>query len=194
MKKITIIVFLSLALFGCATTKEQDIQPDIEELISVAKEVAAMFDYYDELNPKVKNLIVGPNEIGGQCGDYALAFVNIWNKRHPKQKAYLVIQQTKMNSFPDGIYRVIGKDYRSYSFLNGKKVSGLYNTDDGIIGIFHPILGNYQISLVKRFHVKYHFGKNMERIGRHVWVKVGDISIDPTYADSGNNIIEYDIF
>ena len=55
---------------------------------------------------------------------------------------------------------------------------------DGIQGIGHPELGGYTITLVKRLHIKPHFGiPNWENNGPHVWVIVGDISVDPNYAD-----------
>jgi Synergist-CTERM protein sorting domain-containing protein len=64
---------------------------------------------------------------------------------------------------------------------------------DEISGIGHPQLGGYKIRLVKQLHVKSHFGlPNWENNGSHVWVMVGDISVDPTYADTGTLIIGRD--
>jgi hypothetical protein len=188
MKKILIfavgLLILSASVFGNGKQEVQE-PVNIEDVMSVAKEVAAMFDYYDEINPYIENLIVGPNEIGGQCGDYSLAFVNIWNERYPKQKARLVVQQQIFKQIPDGIYEVVRKDNRSLPFTKNWKESGIYYTDDGgTIGLYHPILDNYIIRLVKRVHVKSHFNlPNWEDNGPHVWVMIGDIVVDPTYAD-----------
>jgi len=187
MKKI--FVFAAALLIASASAfgnGKQEVQEpvNIEDVISVAKEAAAMFDYYDEINPYIQNLIVGPNEIGGHCGDYSLAFVNIWNERYPNQKAKLVVQQQPIKEFPDGIYEVVRKDNRNLPFTKNWKLSGLYYTDDGTLGFYHPILDNYIVRLVKKVHVKSHFGiPNWERNGPHVWVMIGDIIVDPTYAD-----------
>jgi hypothetical protein len=107
-------------------------KPDREELLTLAKEVAALFDYYDEISPSIPNMVTGPSETGGQCGDYALAFVNRWNETHPN-KAALVIQQQGLNGFPDGLYEVTGKDERNLPFLENRTTSLLYIWD-GIKG------------------------------------------------------------
>ena len=174
---------------GQSATNQYDI-PNEEELINVAREAAAMFYYYPEINSRANNLVVGPSEVGGQCGDYALAFVNIWNERHPEQKALLVVQQQNLTRFPDGLYDVIGIDDRIMSLdfkKNGRQVSGFYSWN-GIIGYHHPEVGNYLIRLVRELHIKSHFNiSNWEKNGPHVWVMVGDISVDPTYTDIWTN-------
>jgi len=198
MKKIVKWAVLSfifgVVLFGCATTSNVDYGPiDEEKIMEVVNEVGMMFRYYLELDPNTKNVIVGPNEVGGQCGDYALAFVNIWNKRYPKQEALLIMQQQGIKQFPDGIYKVIRKDNRNLPFLNDLKTSNIYYTDDGdILGLYHPILDNYIIRLQKRLIVKLHFGNP---VVKHVWVKIGDVIVDPTYADTmGSPIIGKDVW
>jgi hypothetical protein len=129
-------------------------------------------------------MIAGPSETGGQCGDYALAFVNKWNETHPNE-AVLVIQQQGLNGFPDGLYEVIGKDERNLSFLEDRTTSLLYIWD-GIKGLGHPQLGGYKIRLIKELYIKSHFDiPNWENNGPHVWVLIGDTSVDPTYADIG---------
>ena len=53
-------------------------------------------------------------------------------------------------------------------------------------GLGHPQLGGYKIKLLKRLHVTSHFDlPDWENNGPHVWVWVGNTSVDPTYADSG---------
>ena len=160
------------------------LQPNEEELLTLSKEIAAMFDYYDEISASVPNMIVGQSEIGGQCGDYALAFVNKWNTKYLNQ-ALLVIQQQGLKEFPDGIYKVIGKDNRKLPFLENRTTSMLYLWFY-TRGIGHPQLGGYKIRLLKRLHINSHFDlPDWENNGPHVWVWVGNMSIDPTYADSG---------
>jgi hypothetical protein len=166
--------------------------PDKEALLMLAKEVAALFDYYDEISPSIPNTITGPSETGGQCGDYALAFANKWNETRPGE-ALLVIQQQGLDDFPDGLYEVTGKDERDLPFLESRTISLLYIWD-GIKGLGHPQLGGYKIRLIKELYIKSHFDiPNWENNGPHVWVLVGDTSIDPTYADIGTlPIIEKD--
>jgi hypothetical protein len=107
------IVFCLLFIFiGCEKTSQEKINPLKEqEIMSIVKEVAGMFKYYEEIQI-LPNIIVGPSEVGGQCGDYALSFVNLWNEKYPNQ-ALLVIQQQGLEPFPDGFYEVIGKDNRN---------------------------------------------------------------------------------
>jgi hypothetical protein len=185
-KKLVIFIGFSLILIGCATNlRVQSGSSDEGELISVAKEAAGMFYYFPEINPHLNNLIVGPSEVGGQCGDYAAAFVNIWNEKYPGQ-ALLVIQQQGLvyegiELFPNGVYRIIGKDTRDLPI--DWTVSGLYYFLDKTQGIYHPELDNYLLELVEELIVTKHFGIPFENNGPHVWVMVGNISIDPTYAD-----------
>ena len=201
MKKIVKLAVFSfifgVVLFGCSTTSNVDYDPiDEEKIMEVVNEVGMMFRYYLELGPNTKNVIIGPNEVGGQCGDYALAFVNIWNKKYPKQEALLVIQQQpKTANFPDGFYKVVGKDHRDIPFTKNWNLSGLYYIDR-TKGFFHPILDNYLVRLVKSVHVKSHFGlPNWERNGPHIWVMIGDVIVDPTYADIwGSPIIGKDVW
>jgi hypothetical protein len=182
-----IILAFTMVIISCARfdlEKYLQLRPNEEELSTVAKEVAALFDYYDEISPDIPNMIEGQSEIGGQCGDYSLAFVNKWNEVYPGE-ALLIIQQQGLKQFPDGIYEVMGKDNRSLPFLENRTTSMLYLWFY-IRGIGHPHLGGYKIRLLKRLHITSHFnlpdwGKN----GPHVWVWVGDTSVDPTYADVG---------
>jgi hypothetical protein len=181
----TIVLGFSLIFIGCTTAPQKKL--DIlngQEIIGIVNEVAGIFRYYEEIQI-LPNIIVGSLEVGGQCGDYALAFVNLWNEKYPGQ-ALLVIQQQGLEPFPDGLYEVIGKDNRNLPI--DWTVSGLYIWD-GIGGIYHPELGNYTIRLVKELYIKSHFGiRNWGKNGPHVWVMVGNISVDPTYADVFPNL------
>jgi hypothetical protein len=181
------ILAFSTVIISCARCdleKYLELHPNEERLSTIANEVAALFDYYDEVSPDIPNIIVGQSEIGGQCGDYSLAFVNKWNEICPSE-ALLIIQQQGLNEFPDGIYEVIGKDNRNLPFLENRTTSMLYLWFY-IRGIGHPQLGGYKIRLLKKLHIISHFDlPNWENNGPHVWAWVGDISVDPTYADFG---------
>jgi hypothetical protein len=182
-----LILTVAMAVTGCTIfnlDKFLQLEPNEEELLTVAEEVAAMFDYYDEISEEFPNAIVGQAEIGGQCVDYALAFVNKWNEKYPGQ-ALLVIQQQGLKEFPDGIYKATGKDNRDLPFLENRTTSMLYLWGN-VRGIGHPQLGGHKIRLVKRLHVTSHFDlPDWKNNGPHVWVWVGNMSVDPTYADSG---------
>ena len=53
--KLTVLVMVLFSLTGCVSTRVQYEPPNEEELLSIAKEVAAMFDYYNEMkNPALK--------------------------------------------------------------------------------------------------------------------------------------------
>ena len=193
--RIVIVAFIALLLLGCVHT-EQNVEQvgNKDEMLSVAEVVASMFNYYDEISPAVPNYFKGESELGGQCGDYALAFVNIWNASYPG-KAMLVIQQQGIEQFPDGIYEVLGKDTQQLPFLKDRTTSMLYIWNN-VAGIGHPELGGYKIRLVKEGYVKSHFGiRNWSNNGPHVWVVIDDVSIDPTYADFGTlPVIGYDSY
>lgn len=154
------------------------------EMAVLAKEVASGFNYYDEISASAPNLVKADNEIGGQCGDYALEFVNRWNRKYPGE-ALLLIQQQGIPQFPDGLYEVVGKDTQPLPFLKNRKTSMLYLWNN-ILGVGHPETGGYKIKLRKAVHVTSHFGlPRWETNGPHVWVAIGETSVDPTYADLG---------
>jgi len=163
-----------------------------DAIMEIVNEVGAMFHYYREIDPNPGNLIIGENEIDGQCGDYALAFVNLWNERYANE-ALLVIQYQKplQDIFPDGLYRVIGKDNRDIPIINttqiknGRAISALYKWN-GIMGVGHPELGNWEIKLIESITIKSHFRDDTywTMDSPHCWVWVGDLSVDPTVADT----------
>jgi hypothetical protein len=197
-KNVTFCKLLLIFLFISCNTLPiyQDIQPDINELLNVSKEAAEMFYYYKELDPNKENIFVGSNEIGGQCEDYALAFVNIWNEKNPGQ-ARLVVQQQRWSNgnIPNGIYRVVRKINEnsmpsSFRFWirqqNTSKMFYWTVNDNTILGIWHPVLGIYEIRLFRSLKITYHFGVELKK--NHVWAVVGNIHIDPQWGDtSGKN-------
>ena len=192
--KVMSILIIFLLMGEVHTVGAIELNVYKEKIFAVTEEVALKFDYYDEVSPSTPNYHKGHSEIGGQCGDYALAFVNLWNARYP-QKAQLVIQQQGLRHFPDGIYEVIGKDAQELPFLKNRSTSMLYVWNN-VLGIGHPELGGYKIKLIKRVYVKSHHGiRNWNKNGPHVWVKIDNVSIDPTYADLGTlPIIGYDTY
>jgi hypothetical protein len=193
MKKL-LVTLISLIFINCATTKIEYPSPDRQEITDLVIKVAGMFSYYDELDPNAENNIVGDSEIEGQCSDYALAFVNLWNEKYPGQ-ALLVIQNQSLSNFPDGLYKVVGKDGPMPSsikkiIINNQDTSMLYfdNSNDIVkIGLYHPELGNYKIRLVKKLNIHFHIKRIWDNAEPHVWVMINDISIDPTWADTNKN-------
>lgn len=180
---VILCVFLSLQYQTIEAEQKSSVDKNVA-MVSLANIVASEFDYYDDISSSAQNVVKGRNEIGGQCGDYALAFVNRWNQDFPNE-AKLVIQQQGLKNFPDGIYEVIGKDSQELPFLNNRKTSMLYKWNN-VLGVGHPQIGGYKIRLVQKVHIKSHFGlPNWENNGPHVWVVINDTSIDPTYVDLG---------
>lgn len=184
MRKIKTLIIILMILGIVFTTLSSKTKNTNDAMLSIAKKVAKKFDYYDEISASAPNLYKGKSEIGGQCGDYALDFVNRWNAKNSK-KAMLVIQQQGLSDFPDGIYEVIGKDKQPLPFLINRKTSMLYVWNN-VLGIGHPQLGGYKIKLVKKVYVKSHFGlKNWSSNGPHVWAVIDKTAVDPTYLDLG---------
>ena len=190
-----IFVFAVLILMGCihSAVMDESIENG-DEMLALAKEVALKFNYYNEISLTVPNFCKGGSEIGGQCGDYALEFVNLWNSRYP-DKALLVIQQQGIEQFPDGIYEVVGKDTQDLPFMKDRTTSMLYVWNN-VSGIGHPESGGYEIRLIKEVYVKTHFGLGgWSTNGPHIWVVIGDVAVDPTYADFGTRpIVGYDTY
>ncbi|KAF1081783.1 MAG: hypothetical protein GQF41_1423 [Candidatus Rifleibacterium amylolyticum] len=185
MKKITPLLVLWLFLLGIDAAAAFELEENRAKILAVVEEVALKFNYYDEVSASVPNFIKGDSEIGGQCADYALAFINLWNAKY-QPKARLVIQQQGIEQFPDGIYEVVGKDTQELPFLKNRTTSMLYAWNNAI-GIAHPELGGYKIKLVENVHVNSHHGiKDWNSNGPHVWVKLDSVSVDPTYAEFGS--------
>jgi hypothetical protein len=115
----------------------------------------------------------------GQCGDYAVMFIQRYNKHVGKDAARLV---TTNNPVPNGTYRLGEKiDISNLPFFNNIKSSGFYNWR-GKWYICHPFLGAHEIFLEKQWTPKKHFGVNMlDKKQVHCWASIGDLSVDPTY-------------
>jgi hypothetical protein len=187
MRKHYFVVFLLLMMGFDFLCGYQASTADLNEINEVARIAAESFSYYKSLDPTAGNFYVGQNQIEGQCGDYALRFVLLWNERHPSDQAELVaVNQGSIAQ--SGSYRVVEKRTDFDPSWWDLPVSGFARytwNDDQFFGMFHPEIGFYELRLSKAYVVTRHFGVNMtDEI--HVWAKVGDIIVDPTYADTGN--------
>jgi hypothetical protein len=177
------------------------------EIIKIAQISAEGFSYYKSIDPTVGNFYVGKNEVEGQCGDYALMFVIEWNKRYPKNLAEIVaVNQEK--GIKSGSYKVVKKLTNEERIALGIKyykrnISQWMRPPLKIDGkecsvLFHPEIGFYQLEQSKIYEIKQHFGVDMVvNNNPHVWAKVGDISVDPCWADIynkcfiGKDVISY---
>jgi len=182
MKKIAIIILLGLFLYGCKTEPEQETAMPMSEVMKYIEEVAGMVDYYDHLRSEYPNLVRGPNEIQGQCGDYALLFAL-------KTGAKIVVVNTNPR-IENGIYKVAGKSNDSSiinsiekSFTlkdkNGDLQSGYWYTDYDLY-LYHPKIGLYRLNKVNNYTPKINYN--------HVWnllntVELGTIEIDVSNYD-----------
>jgi len=165
------------------------------EIVGMALLSAKTFSYYKSKDPNAGNYYVGENEIEGHSSDYALDFVIRWNKKHPENKAELVAVNQELG-IQSGSYKVVKEipdsiisDLKIWTYC---KVSGcLKNVPQGNNGyidlvLYHPSLGFYEIEQTKAYEVKTHLGEDMTKKGPHFWAKVGDIAIDPCWADTDN--------
>jgi hypothetical protein len=162
------------------------------KIIEAAKISAKKFIYYRCKEPNAGNYYVGEDKIEGQCSDYALDFVIRWNKENPENKAGIVAINQDCGIKP-GSYKLVRKidlsdfdkqQIRSKSgWLKNVSLNGKYI--DRVL--YHPCLGFYEVEQTEEYEVKTHFGVNMSEYGRpHVWAKIGDIAIDPCWADTDN--------
>jgi hypothetical protein len=165
------------------------------EIIEIARSSAESFHYYISENQNAGNNYIGENEIEGQCSDYALMFVINWNKRHPENPAEIVAVNQEMG-IKSGSYKVVKKLTEKELIDLGVKYFNC-NISQWIIPsqkideeecsvLFHPEIGFYQLVQSRIYEVKQHFGFDMVKKGPHVWAKVGDIAIDPCWADTDN--------
>jgi len=161
----------------------------VNEIIRIAKISAENF-YYIEKN--AKNFHVGKNEIGGRCGDYALDFVIRWNNNYTTNEAEIVAVNQEL-CIQSGSYK-IAREISVSNLIRYKQrnESGwLRNVPqgDGLyidLVLYHPCLGFYEVKQTKAYEVKTHFGQDMTKKGSHVWARIGDIAIDPCWADTDN--------
>jgi hypothetical protein len=170
----------------------QDLRQKIREAALIS---AKTFFYRKSKNPNAGNFYVGENEIEGQCSDYALDFVIRWNRENPENKAEIVavnqdcgIQSGSykvVREIPDSIISEAKKHTRLEESGWLKNLSkGNSNYIDLVL--YHPSLGFYEVEQTKAYEVRMHFGEDMTRRGPHVWAKIGDIAIDPCWADTDN--------
>ena len=163
------------------------------KIIEVAKISAESFSYYKSIDPNAGNFYIGENEVEGQCSDYALLFVIEWNKRYPDNFAEIVaVNQEK--GIKSGSYKIVNKvekniDFELPRWWNLDKSQWFANRNiDGVECsiLFHPQLGFYKLIQSNIYVVKKHFGYDMTEKGPHVWAKVGNIAVDPCWADTNN--------
>ncbi|EPZ51818.1 hypothetical protein M902_1787 [Bacteriovorax sp. BAL6_X] len=145
--------------------------------VDKAKEIAvASAEWFEYTTGKMNTSKIG------QCGDYALRFVLEFNRFVGKNVARLVVANNPIES---GTYRVGEKVNVKKLGFNGfaSGASGFLIWDNQLY-LYHPIIGAYQIFLVKAWTPKKHFGVDMlDKRQVHVWASVGKISVDPTYYD-----------
>ena len=160
-------------VYGFNSPVYQPTQADLKEAERIAIEVAEWFEYTTGIME---------TEHLGQCGDYALMFVEKYNAYAGENVARLVVAN---NPIPSGTYRL------------GKKVDvskqGFKGFQTGASGFllwmeqlyfYHPVLGAHEIFLEKQWTPKTHFGVDMRDERQvHVWASIGDVSVDPTYFD-----------
>jgi hypothetical protein len=166
-----------------------------EKIKEIALISSKIFSYYKSKNQNAGNFYVGENEIEGQCSDYALDFVIRWNKKNPENKAEIVVVNQDcgiqsgsykvVKEIPDSIISDLKKKkcFKESGWLkNVSKENGEYID----LVLYHPCLWFYEVEQTKSYEVKTHFGKDMTTRGPHVWAKIGDIAVDPCWADTDN--------
>jgi len=179
MKKIftIVLVIVVLALAGCSSQEPEDTVMSLSEALKYIDEVAGMVDYYDHIHPEYPNLVKGPNEIQGQCGDYALLFAL-------KTGASLIIVNQGIPEISNGVYKVAGKS-NDLSYINiieksspkdknGDPVSSI-NWNGSEAHLYHPKIGLYRIRKVSNYTPKIS--------NKHVWNLLGTTEIDVQIYD-----------
>jgi hypothetical protein len=149
---------------------------DLKKADELARETAAWFHYTTGRMDSDRL---------GQCGDYAVMFVLKYNAYAGKNVARLVVAN---NPIPSGTYRIGEKvDVGKLGFNGFDSGASGFLIWNGKQYIYHPVLGAYEIFIEKAWTPKRHFGVDMlDKNQVHVWASIGDVSVDPTYFDSGN--------
>jgi hypothetical protein len=149
---------------------------DLKKADKLARDTAAWFHYTTGKMDSDKL---------GQCGDYAVMFILKYNAYAGKNVARLVVAN---NPIPSGTYRLGEKaDVAKLGFNGFQSGASGFLIWNGKQYIYHPVLGAYEIFIEKAWTPKRHFGVDMlDKKQVHVWATIGDVSVDPTYFDSGN--------
>ena len=189
IKSRLIVLPVVIALLLCIVTTKTYSNVVEDEIKRVAQIAAESFSYYKSIDRNARNFYKGQNEIEGQCGDYALRFVVLWNELYPDNPAELVAVN-QGNAAQSGSYEVVRTRPEYNPSWWDIPVSGfaryIWNGQE-VFGIYHPEVGFYELRLSKAYTVTRHFGVDMtDKSQVHVWAKVGDIAVDPTWADTGN--------
>jgi hypothetical protein len=160
----------------------------IKEIEKIAQISAETFFYDKTKDSNAGNYYIGKNEIEGQCSDYALKFVLLWNEKHPeniaeivavnqdlgiKSGSYIIVR--KIINFKPSFYRPVTSRW----IVNPPEENRIKNTV-----LYHPELGFYEVEQTRCYNIKKHFDEDMTNKGPHVWAKVGNIAVDPCWADT----------
>jgi len=163
----------------------------IKEIERIAQISAETFTYNKTIDPNARNNYPGNNETEGMCSDYALKFVLDWNESHPENQAEIIVINQPKYFMKNGSYKIVKKitydpSRWRWSVPSGFEPSQILQNNDVIPGCYHPKLGFYELNQTKIYTVKIHFGVDMvnEFKGPHVWARVGDIAVDPCWADT----------
>ena len=92
-----------------------------------------------------------------------------------KSGSYKIVK--KIENFKPSFYRPI----ISCWIVNPSEENDIENTV-----LYHPELGFYELEQTKCYSIKKHFDEDMINGSPHVWAKVGDIVVDPCWADTNN--------
>jgi len=158
----------------------------VNEIIRIARISAETFSYYKFKDPNAGNFYKGKNEIEGQCSDYALKFVLLWNEKHQNNKAEIVVVNQE-KGIKSGSYKVVKQltdfDIKYMQRNISQLIANAIIDEVESLILYHPEIGFYQLIQSEMYETKQHFGVDMVNKAPHVWAKVGDISVDPCWAD-----------
>jgi len=183
---LTLFITCVLLFTTCDLLNGDDNEENIEEYYQYEINIAYMLKYYEVFHgtvTNVKNVYVGPNEIEGQCSDYALMMAIEYN-------AEIVLNNQVSDNFflPDGVYRLVGeyKNQQYLDYLNTFTYSGLWiddNNDVERIGMYHPEIGVWEIELIESEKQRTITGSYTDDM--HVWNRLNGIMLDAQYIDNG---------
>jgi hypothetical protein len=107
MKKILIMIMGLLTVFIYADPSEAWFIQKEREITEVLNETARQL-YYTQgnTNPKAPNRVVGPNERGGDCGDYSFQFILNWFNKYQHNNGMMRIVLVNQPFEIDGIYTI----------------------------------------------------------------------------------------